>query len=69
MVCPRLLLLNKASEWAANDSIHSVELEVIATNPAVKLYKNLGYNVVGRISNGFKVNNEYYDVLHMQFIL
>ena len=62
-------LLNKANEWAANNSIHSIELEVIASNPAVKLYKSLGYNVVGRISNGYKVNNEYYDVLHMQLIL
>lgn len=62
-------LLNEATEWAVNNGIHSIELEVIAANPAVKLYKSLGYNVVGRISNGFKVKNEYYDVLHMQLIL
>ncbi len=62
-------LLNKASSWAKDNGVSSIELEVMANNPAVKLYQKLGYEVIGRVKNGFKVNSEYFDVLYMQHIL
>lgn len=62
-------LLKKAESWAKDNDVSSIELEVIANNPAVRLYKKLGYEVIGRVNNGFKVNREYLDVHYMQLIL
>ena len=62
-------LLNKAKTWASDNSILSIELEVIETNPSISLYKKLGYKTAGRVSNGFKVKDKYYDVLLMQLEL
>ena len=63
------LMLKKAKTWAKENSILSIELEAIAINPAVKLYKSLGYKEIGRIEKGFKANEEYHDVISMQYTL
>lgn len=62
-------LLNKAKHWSKETGVSSIELEAVATNPAINLYKKLGYNEVGRIKDGFKVNNQFHDIFYMQLCL
>jgi len=62
-------LLKSAEAWAKKNFVLSIELEVIATNPAINLYKKLGYKEIGRVKNGFKVNEEFLDVISMQYTL
>ena len=62
-------LLNTAKIWASENAVSSIELEVISINPAVSLYKQHDFNEIGRVSNGFKVDDNYYDVLYMQHTL
>ena len=40
-------LLNHAKVWSISKGISSIELEIIANNPVIILYKRLGYNEVG----------------------
>lgn len=63
------MLLKRAESWAKENSISSIELEVIVGNPAIKLYKSLCYEETGRVINGFERNNKYHDIICMQYRL
>ena len=62
-------LLNMAKTWAKENSVQSIELEAIAINPAISLYKKLGYKEIGLIINGVKISEEYHDIVLMQYTL
>ena len=55
-----------AENWAKDNQIKSIELEVIVNNPAISLYKHLGFNNIGVVVDGVKVNGDYVGIHYMQ---
>ncbi len=59
-------LMTKAEAWAHEVGISRLELTVIENNePALALYKKLGYNVEGTRSNSLLINGDYINELYM----
>ena len=55
-----------AIEWAKQNKITKIQLQVQADNDrAVQLYKNLGFNIEGKITRATKINENYHDDLLM----
>ncbi len=64
-------LIEELLSWAKqNPHIQKVSLSVFATNePAIALYKKMGFSVEGRKVKEYKVNDDYVDeILMYQFV-
>ena len=63
----KMLLRRALTDIRRNGDIVKVQLTVNADlRPAVALYKQAGFEVVGRSKNGLKVGGSYYDMLLME---
>jgi len=50
-------------------NLHSVKLEVYSFNKrAIKLYKKVGFKIIGNKRESLKRGNEYYDILYMDIL-
>lgn len=59
-------LMKETIDWAKNDGIEKIELEVFEDNiPAINLYKKFGFIVEGRKNRTIKINDKYKDMLLM----
>ena len=59
-------LMMKAESWAQDVFITRLELTVVEKNePAISLYKKMGYTVEGTRSNALFIDEEYVDELYM----
>lgn len=58
-------LMQAAEELAREKGIRRIELEVFSQNPAVELYKRLGYEVEGRKREAVRLNDGYDDIIFM----
>ena len=65
------MLLSEIFETAKNaGDIKHINLSVSTSNePAIKLYKSLGFVVYGTEPNTLNVGGKYYDEYHMQLVL
>lgn len=58
-------LLTAAEELAKERGIRRIELEVFSQNPAVSLYKRLGYEVEGVKKQAVQMNDGFDDIVFM----
>ena len=58
-------LMDAAEDFARERGVRRIELEVFAKNPAVNLYKRLGYEEEGRRRKAVEYNGEFDDVVLM----
>ena len=59
------LLMQAAEELAKERGVRRMELEVFSQNPAVNLYKRLGYEEEGRKRKAVEDNGEFDDIIFM----
>ncbi|MBP9855987.1 MAG: GNAT family N-acetyltransferase [Candidatus Pacebacteria bacterium] len=59
------LLMQAAEELARERGARRMELEVFSQNPAVNLYKRLGYEEEGRKRKAVEDNGEFDDIIFM----
>ena len=60
-------LLQSVIEWARNNAVKKVMLEVRSGNPALELYQSMGFTEVGRRENYYiGLENNRFDALTMQ---
>jgi RimJ/RimL family protein N-acetyltransferase len=65
-----LSLMTALERWARNVGCHRLQLRVVTTNqPAVALYRKLGFEVEGVARAGAVVDGSRYDDLHMAKVL
>ncbi len=63
-------LMNSAIDWARAQQLKRIELRVYARNEgAIRLYKQLGFEVEGTLRKAIKHNDEYLDELVMALLL
>lgn len=59
-------LFKELNKWAIEHQIHRLELTTIAHNqPAIALYKKMGFEVEGTKKDSLKIHNEYVDEIYM----
>jgi len=58
-------LIEKSIKWCNKNSIQKIELEALCNNPAVNLYKRLGFEVEGCKRRAIKKGKRYIDLLIM----
>lgn len=63
-------LFTELERWAGRNSVHRIELTVMAHNErALKLYRKMGYEVEGRRKNSLLVDGTYVDEYYMAKLL
>ena len=62
-------LIKRAILWCQENGIAQLSLEVMANNPAIALYKKLGFVVIGENASGVKVAGSYQPLFTMAFNL
>jgi RimJ/RimL family protein N-acetyltransferase len=59
-------LLRAAEKWAIGQQVTRLELTVVTKNePAIHLYKKMGFEMEGRKRNSLRINGEYTDEYYM----
>ncbi|EAQ63254.1 acetyltransferase [Marinomonas sp. MED121] len=58
-------LIERATCWCVENDVCQLSLEVLATNPAVGLYRRLNFIEIGVNALGLKVNGKYQSILTM----
>ena len=61
-----LKLFQELDKWAIENKIHRLELRVLENNePAIALYKKVGYKIEGVLKDSALIDNKYFDTYQM----